>query len=305
VSTGKASATGVSSETNVQQAAAGGGGDNSLTIADQKTNVSNDGDASASTGDNVAIGNNSLNVAANDQDARARSRRGDALAVNQADVSNDSDGSADISTGDAHATGVVSDTSVDQDLVGAGGKNGVTIADQTVNVHNDGDADADSGGNLAIGNNSLNVAVNDQDARARSRRGDALAFNGADVSNRSDGSASVDTGNATATGVDASLDGSQSVVGGGTNSLTLLDQKATFKNDGDANAGSGNNASLGNNSLNVSVNDQVARVRRRGDAIAVNVVDVGNDSNGDGSVSTGNSTAWGTIVDVVFTQEQA
>jgi hypothetical protein len=95
------------------------------------------------------------------------------------------------------------------------------------------------------------------------------------------------------------------VTGGGANSLTILDQKASFKSDGDADAASGDNDAIGNNSFNDSVNDQDARVRRRGDATAVNLVDVGNDSNGDSDVSTGNSTAWGTIVDVAFRQDQA
>jgi hypothetical protein len=302
IATGDASATGATSATNVSQGAASGG-DSGLTIADQSARVTNDGDARANSGDNLAIGNNSINDVTNEQEATADTDRGDATAANLADVSNVSDGSALITTGDASATGVASDTQLQQWLAD-GSNHGITIADQSVRVRNDGDADANTGDNVAIGNNSINSVDNDQDASADSDRGDGLATNIADVVNRSDGSASVHTGNASATGVDATIAGSQAVTGGG-GALTLADQSANLRTDGDADAVSGDNLSLGNNALNAAVNDQEATLDLdNGSAIVTNLIDLSNISDGSGNVSTGNATSWGTIVDLIWKQEQ-
>ncbi len=71
--------------------------------------------------------------------------------------------------------------------------------DQDATVRNRGTAIANSGFNVAVGNASENRARSDQDARARSgRRGDAIAYNSARVSNESDGTAVIRTGDAIA-----------------------------------------------------------------------------------------------------------
>ncbi len=80
---------------------------------DQDATVRNRGTAVANTGFNSAVGNASENRATSDQDARAWSgRRGDAVAGN-ARVSNNSDGSALILTGDATAVNSY-DTTISQ-----------------------------------------------------------------------------------------------------------------------------------------------------------------------------------------------
>jgi hypothetical protein len=294
ITTGDATATGTQGTTSVTQAAASGGG-SGLTIADQTARVTNDGDARARTGGNLAIGNASFNLATNDQEATASGGGSGKVAVNIADTSNTSDGSASITTGDASATGVVAGTSIDQSLLD-GSNHGVVIADQVARVHNDGDAVARTGDNLAIGNASINVVDNDQDATATG--GNGLAANFATVANRSNGSATVRTGNASAPGVDAWVGGSQLVAAGG-GVLTLADQLATLASDGSAVAASGSNAALGNDSLNVAVNDQEALNPN----VAVNLIDLINASNGSGGVFTGNATAWGTIVSAFFRQD--
>lgn len=79
---------------------------------------------------------------------------------------------------------------------------GVALADhrddQKAKVVNKGKARADSGDNVAIGNDSENKAKNNQKAKAKGKKGDKTAKNDANVSNRSNGSASIDTGDASA-----------------------------------------------------------------------------------------------------------
>ncbi|MDP9418927.1 MAG: hypothetical protein M3P53_02045, partial [Actinomycetota bacterium] len=174
---------------------------------DQDADVDNEGHARANTGDNVAIGNASDNDADNDQDARAgdgRRRDGDRIATNDAVTSNNSDGTAIIETGDATAFGNHSTTNVGQlaDVDGEG-RGGFARIDQDADVDNEGHARANTGDNVAIGNASDNDADNDQDARAgdgRRRDGDRIATNDAVTSNDSDGTATIETGDAHAVG---------------------------------------------------------------------------------------------------------
>lgn len=116
-------------------------------------------------------------------------------ASNNAEVSNDSDGTASIETGDAIATGNDSVTDIDQSAQGGD-------ADQSARVRNSGDAVANTGDNVAVGNESTNVASNEQVAssRTRTRGADGTASNDATTSNSSDGSAEVVTGDADALG---------------------------------------------------------------------------------------------------------
>ncbi|MDP9006691.1 MAG: hypothetical protein M3N15_07250, partial [Actinomycetota bacterium] len=228
-------------------------------FADQSASVSNTGRASADTGGNVAIGNASDNEASNDQDADAHGgRHGDAIATNDGAAENTSDGTATIETGDARAAGVVANTAVNQE---AEGRN----ADQSARVRNNGRAHADTGDNLAIGNVSDNEASNDQDADARGgRRGDAIASNFGEASNDSDGTATIETGDAEAAGVlahtainqEATDDGGRRWRGGGGS-----DQSVRVSNTGRASADTGDNVAIGNASDNEASNDQDADVR--------------------------------------------
>jgi hypothetical protein len=262
-------------------------------VVDQSTEVTNSGDATANTGGNVAIGNASVNTAVNEQEAE-----GGGVATNIADASNSSNGTATIVTGDATATGVASETTVEQAVAG-GGDGGLAIVDQSTEVENDGDAVANTGDTVAIGNASTNTVLNDQDADAG---GIGVAANIADVRNVSDGSASITTGDASATGVDATVDVGQTAIGSGAD-LVLADQDLDVDNDGDALANSGLNVSLGNVSDNLAVNEQ--EVETGGGADVVNIIDLANSSDGLGAVITGDAQAWGTITDIATRQTLA
>lgn len=72
--------------------------------ADQNVKVKSSGTAVANSGFNLAVGNVSQNKAKNNQTAKAKGKKGDKLAVNIGGASNDSDGSAEIDTGDAEAS---------------------------------------------------------------------------------------------------------------------------------------------------------------------------------------------------------
>ncbi|MDQ3462803.1 MAG: hypothetical protein M3471_07225, partial [Actinomycetota bacterium] len=79
---------------------------------------------------------------------------------------------------------------------------GTAGADQSASVDNTGTANADTGGNVAVGNASSNDADNDQDADADGGDdGDAVAVNAGGAANYSDGEATIETGDATAVGV--------------------------------------------------------------------------------------------------------
>ena len=113
--TGPANAVGNVSETAIsQQGGSAGGG---IYIGDQEADVDNVGVASANTGGNTAVGNNSTNTATSTQDADASLGFGsgdDATAANQATNTNASDGTASVQTGPASAVGNVSETDIDQ-----------------------------------------------------------------------------------------------------------------------------------------------------------------------------------------------
>lgn len=126
-------------------------------------------------------------------------------AGNDSDVTNESDGTAVIRTGDATAVGNSSQTEINQSASsegsGASG-GGVILVDQEAEVDNDGSAAANTGVNTAVGNDSTNVARNDQAAAVDGgRSGDAGgAESSGSVSNVSDGTAVIETGDATAVG---------------------------------------------------------------------------------------------------------
>jgi hypothetical protein len=166
--------------------------DGVLWLNDQEVEVVNEGWASANSGFNEVIGNASDNDASTDQSATDD----DQLDGSQTTTaSNDSDGSADLTTGAATAAGNASETSVSQTNTP-----GTPVTDddaiinrQSVYVGNYGMAEANTGGNTAVGNASTNTVYTSQSTAS----GSTVT---ATVSNGSTGSATASTGSATASG---------------------------------------------------------------------------------------------------------
>jgi hypothetical protein len=295
ITTGNATAIGNQSWTNIQQGDPSGG----LAFVDQTAIITNDGEAESNTGRNDAIGNNSENEAENEQEIPG-SDNGTILS-NNSDLSNESDGSADVTTGDASSTGSEARDSVTQWAAIAGGNStgGIFDVEQSARVNNDGDADADTGRNDAVGNNSDNDAQNDQDAntaRGPPQKADVILSNIADTTNSSDGSASITTGDAEATGVSSTTHIHQDA-NGVNDGLHFIDQTARVVNDGEADADSGRNDAIGNNSDNEAENDQEAELSSddpadlnfRGDVVLSNVSTLTNESDGSASITTGDA----------------
>lgn len=143
-------------------------------------------------------------------------------AHNESDISNISDGTAVIETGDASAVGNISNNRIDQtaDVAGDG-----AAVHQDATVVNVGEAVANTGGNTAVGNNSTNVVSNDQTAVAVGDDGTAdpccpdpgaTAGNTSSATNESNGTAAVVTGDAAAVGniSDTEVNQTANVAGG-------------------------------------------------------------------------------------------
>ena len=177
-----------------------------LNISDQDASVFNYGDASANTGHNDVTGNDSDNTATSSQQASAGGIFGpgdDATAVNSSANRNLSDGTALLATGNASAVGNVAETNIFQSAPSFGSGGGIYIGDQEANVYNVGTATANTGHNDVTGNDSTNTATSHQDATAGGIFGpgdDASAVNSSENTNKSDGTAVLATGNASAVG---------------------------------------------------------------------------------------------------------
>jgi len=238
--TGNAVATGASATTNIVQKSSGSG------TAHQAVNVSTIGTADANTGDNRVAGNvvnNQLSV-----DQGRDELRGRGVVFNRQDVDNNLAGRARVTTGDADATGANSWTSVSQiAAAAAGSSSGTASIHQSANVVNHGDADVNTGRNDVFGNAVRNSLTADQGVQARappriSRR--SIIFNRQDVDNRLTGSARLETGNATGTGLDATTHvDSYALVEDGHGHIT---QSANVENRGNADVNTGNNNVAGN-----------------------------------------------------------
>ena len=203
--TGDANATGTTANTNVGQAQGSGAGGSGGT---QGATVTNTGTASANTGNNTVIGNNVVvNIPVNQVVRLFGIFRGaiTVTMVNNQSVVNNLTGSASLVTGNANATGVMATTSLDQSQggSGAGGSGGA----QSASVTNTGTASANTGNNTVIGNNVIiNMPVNQIVRFFGVFRGPITItmVNNQSIVNNLTGSASLVTGNATATGVIAS-----------------------------------------------------------------------------------------------------
>ncbi|MBA2609952.1 MAG: S-layer family protein [Actinobacteria bacterium] len=286
-----------------------------FTLVDQEANASNTGVGIANSGLNTAVGNDSSNSSDVDQDASVTQNGGgrnggidgDVVASNNATSDTNSNGSAKIVTGCACAIGNASTTNISQvaDFDG----DGFALVDQSLSSTNTGVAVANSGLNTATGNSSDNDSTVDQDsavtANGGSILGDAVAVNTATSSSTTDGSASITTGDAIATGnistshlnqvSDASIDGS---------GFVLTDQEAVEVNNGVGIANSGLNSATGNDSTNSTDLDQDAAVSENGggnigallapsDVVSANTSASNTSSNGSASITTGHACATG------------
>ena len=256
---------------------------------------------------------------------------GPATASNTASSSDPSDGSARINTGDAHAHGNVSSTSLaqvtDSNVPGLGG----VISTQVAGVANVGAAAANTGGNTADGNQSSNGAGVDQLAQIASGNflsfdmnvlGPATSANSADADSTSDGTATVSTGDALATGNASATNLSQrqsgEVQGLG---LTVGTQVGAVANVGVGLANTGRNQATGNESVNhhdpvedgptapgqtAWINSQTpdpADTTLIGPATASNTASVTNTSDGDACICTGDAVASGNVSSTTLLQD--
>ena len=241
-------------------------------------------------------------------------------ARNDSDITNDSDGTAIIETGDANAVGNISNTEINQTANAAGG--GV---DQDATVVNVGEANANTGGNTAIGNNSVNIVRNRQRAAALDGTtttgtvpGANHASNTSSASNTSNGTAAIQTGDADAVGNISNTEINQTAnAAGGTSGFFGggVDQDATVVNVGDANANTGDNTAIGNNSANFAGNRQTAVAvgddgavdpccpQPEGANTAGNTSTAANTSDGTAAISTGDADAVGNISETGINQD--
>ncbi|HJR24059.1 MAG TPA: hypothetical protein VJ804_01190 [Acidimicrobiales bacterium] len=245
-------------------------------ITVQDAPVVNAGVGVANSGGNTATGNTSQNVAGCGQAAVG------VVANNSCTASNESNGTAEVQTGDATGVGNQSATEVQQ-AVSGGGDPGLDVTVQDSDVTNAGLGVGNSGGNAALGNGSQNLAGCGQLAVG------LVASNSCDASNSSDGSASIETGDATGIGNQSATKVQQTADhGDGSPGPDVVWQDADVTNVGIGLANSGGNAAAGNLSSNLAVNLQGAF-----GVFASNTGSAKNTSNGSSSIKTGNATGIG------------
>jgi LPXTG-motif cell wall-anchored protein len=300
-----------------------GGSLGGIAVVDSNATVNNRGIATARSGGNVGIGNNSANLAVNTQ--RLGARGPPSIRTNDAPVSNSSDGSANIITGNSTASGNNSSTNITQQVNVTMAGSGFVISNQRATINNVGRAAAISGDNRATGNASRNLAVNCQlinadscfGGRGRPTTGGAgtagnlnVVANFGAANNNSGGWAGTDTGDSTASGNtsnDTVVQTTSANFGG--SGFVIATPVAVVINRGDARAVSGGNVATGNASANLPINCQVissapcfgagraagAGGGRRGarTSVPANFGQANNTSNGSASIVTGNSTASG------------
>ena len=291
---GDASAVGNQSGTNNTQTVTVSGNLGTIQVINQQANVNNTGAAVANTGGNIAIGNSSNNGA----DATQTAGSGGGVASNNGQAANGSNGSATISTGNASAVGNQSSTNINQVAHGSahGQLGGILVINQDATVTNSGVALANSGGNLARGNDSDNDAGLLQGTDVAG----GVASNNGKATNGSDGKATINSGNTTATGNKSDTQITQSAsgsAGGELGGLVIIDQDAFVTNRGAAIANSGLNAAEGNTStngaqLNQAIGTPVLPVFDPV-GVASNNGEASNWSGGTAAVTTGDAGAVG------------
>ncbi len=309
--TGSAKAVGNASTTNITQTSDFNG--SGFTLVDQTAVVINAGLGVANTGLNLAVGNASLNGALVLQAALVLEtgagslNADDVVAANSANSSVNSDGSANIVTGAATATGNTSTTTLNQVADTNIGGGGFVLNDQIAVVINAGAGIANTGGNIALGNVSANgvldlqIAVVAETGAGSLNAEDVVAANSSDSSTNSNGSASITTGWADATGNKSTTTINQvadtNIAGNG---FVLNDQVALVVNAGAGIANTGLNLAVGNGSANGILGIGIAAVVETGagdlnadDVVASNSANNSTTSDGSASIITGAARAIG------------
>ena len=313
ITTGDANAIGNDSRTNVMQDAHAEFGDQGVNIQTQLAPVINVGLGVANTGVNGAVGNLSQNSAAVAQDALGADGTGPALAAivnNSGEAANSSNGTAEIHTGDAWARGNWSTTDVSQWTEADG--TALAVQTQVGLVANVGVGVANTGVNGAIGNASQNNAGLAQTAildLGTATLGLGIVNNSGAASNDSDGSASIITGDAYASGNESTTRVRQAIDPTG---VAVQTQLGMVANIGIAASNSGVNGAVGNISDNASGDNgafltQNATVDPNsllaGVSTASNQGEASNGSDGTASISTGAASSLGNHSDTGLTQE--
>lgn len=269
----------------------------------QSTTVTNGGSASANTGGNTAVGNSSTNNA-------STSSTGGGLVdvpIELGAPTNESTGDATVTSGPADAVGNSADTTVGQSSASG---NQVTSflagQHQGAAVTNAGSASANTGGNTAIGNNSQNNASVTQDV------GGGLIGVGVSLGgpvNNSTGTATINSGAATAAGNSSATEvgqaahrgGSGGVLGAGGGALGgpcgagrfASFQNVNVSNVGEAEANTGNNEAIGNASTNDASVTSTQTVSGGLLGVGVSLGGPVNNSSGTAIINTGPATAVG------------
>ena len=274
----------------------------------QTAGVTNTGSGSANSGGNAAIGNGSTNT------ATVNSTGGGLVEVpiTLGAPTNTSDGAAAVTTGPATAVENSSQASVGQTNSGNQVNSFLAGQRQAAGVTNAGSANANSGGNVAVGNASQNNATSNQDVSG-GLVGVGVALGG--PTNNSTGLGAVNTGAANAAGnVSSTQVGQASTQGGGGGGAKAVAgvggagvgtapcvagrfgsiQQVDVRNQGQAEANTGNNLAIGN----ASTNDASANVG--GQTVSGGLLGVGitiggpvNNSSGTAVINSGPATAVG------------
>jgi hypothetical protein len=282
----------------------------------QGASVTNSGSASANSGGNTAIGNASTNTATASAPAGGLIN----VPVSLGAPTNTSTGEATVNTGAANAVGNTSDTGVGQSNNSGNQVNSFLAGQhQSAGVTNAGSASANSGGNTAVGNGSKNTATVTQGASGGLI---GVAVNLGGPTNTSTGNATITSGAANATGNDSattvgqnSTQGLQGGPGGlirpGVGAVGGLGgagigpapcssgrfssfQDVGVRNQGQAEANTGNNVAIGNASTN-NASANAAGQTVSGGLLGVGITIGGpvNNSSGVAVINTGPATAVG------------
>jgi hypothetical protein len=295
----------------------------------QSAGVGNSGTAAAGTGGNSSVGNGSGN-AATTQSTASTPENGGLLGLGgllNAPVnltlgggpspSNTSNGTSTVNSGPATATGSNSSNTVSQEGGGGGGPRpgpapvfGPILPIQSAGVSNSGTAAAETGGNRSVGNDSDNAATITQNASGGLINLPVnLNLLGGGVSNTSNGTSTINTGAADASGNEAvnSIDQARTGArfGPGVCDGFKGGQRAEVANAGSARADTGGNASVGNQSTNVAAITQNASGGLINLPLNLNLLGGGvtNTSDGRSTITSGPATATGNRSTTEVTQE--
>jgi hypothetical protein len=259
IGTGNATATGSTSKTVLDQdlTAAPDGG---LVVTLEAGGVLNAGLAAANTGANDVVGNESSNTSTLVQTSTIVTGPdalllGGAIVGNSGVASNASDGEACVCTGNATASGNISDTRLAQDLTVGTDGGGLVVLPTVGIVANLGLGLADSGQNTSTGNSSDNTATVTQDATIdidELTLVPQIADQGGEAANVSDGKAAIGTGNATAIGNLSTTAMEQAASATSTGTPVVAALTGATLNAGAGIASTGSNTAVGNDSVNVA-----------------------------------------------------